>query len=109
MKEGDIGVEFFIPLERKDGVAIDFDEVETFTLYMQYEGSETIRDSEMLVVNAEDQTVNYYTVDGDLYQAGTLFLEVKLTMTNGNTFRCKTLKVKVEDSLSYPPIPEEEP
>jgi hypothetical protein len=91
-------------LIRKDGKPIPFDEVESFLLYLQYEDSTEVLEKTLSVVSASEQTVNYYTVEGDLSQAGTLLLEVKITMLNGNVFRSKTMKVKVDDALSYPEV-----
>jgi len=102
MKEGDIGVELLFTIERKDGKEIDFSDVDSFTLYMQYEGETEVNSVPLTVVDETAKTVNYYTVDGDLSQPGKLLLEVKVEMKDGHVFRTKTVKVKVEDSLSYP-------
>lgn len=104
MKAGDIGVEFVFEIQRKDEIPIPFDEVESFSLYLKYEDSEEINEVIPSVISEESQTVNYYTVDGDLYQEGWLFLEIKITMNTGQIFRTKTVKVKVDDSISYPEI-----
>jgi len=108
MKEGDIGIEFLFTLKLKNGDLISLDDLTAATLYMQFTGSEDIKEKELEIVSAEDSTVRYVTIEDDLDNSGVLLLEIKLEFESGNVFRTKTMKVKVEDAISYPEIVEED-
>lgn len=97
MKVGDVGTELTFTIKDQDGLPVDLTTATSVVLVMQLSGQRV--EKQCSIVDAAQGKVRYTIGAGDLFKAGTLYMEVKVAFASGDVYTTSRVSEVVEPVL----------